>query len=95
MPRVARKRPSLARRHSLGSEAPVVVLLLRLRVRFGLGLRRLRGQHVDGILVRRVNVRLRCRDGHLDLVLVRTRLHNAEICRNLVVTLRTPGDITA
>lgn len=82
-------------KNSLGSEIPIVVFLLRLRIGRGVWFRRLGGQHVDRVLIRRVNIRLRRRNYDLDFVLVRARLHDTEIGRYLVVTLRTPGDIAA
>ena len=56
--------------NALCPETLVVVFLLRLRVGLRLLLWRLRGQQMDGILVRRVNVRLRGRHHDLDFVLV-------------------------
>ena len=76
--------------HVLCPETLVVVFLLRLRIGFGLDFRWLSGQHMDGVLISRVNVRLRCGHRDLDFVLVRTCFHDSEICRDFVVALRTP-----
>ena len=77
-------------RYALCPEIPVVVFLLRLWIGLGLLLRRLRGQHVNCVLICRVNVRLRCRHRDLDLVLIGPSFDHAEICGDLVVALRAP-----
>ena len=81
--------------HVLCPETLVVVLLLRLRIGLGLYFRWLSGQHMDGVLISRVNVRLRRGHYDLDFVAFPGGLDDAQISGYLVVTLRAPGDVTA
>ena len=81
------------RSDALRSKVPVVILLLRRRVRLGFLFWWLGRQHVDRVFIRGVDVRLGGRHGHLDFVRVLARLDDAKICIDLVVALRTPRNI--
>ena len=76
--------------YALSTEAPVVVLLLRLGIYLGFRLRRLCLEHMDGILVRGVNVLLLCRHVDLDFVAFFRSLHDTKVSVDLIVALRTP-----
>lgn len=81
-----------AKNNALRSERPVVVLLLRRRVRFAVHLWRLRVQHVDRVLVQCVDVLLVRRHFRLDGARL-ARRDRAQWLRNGVVTFRSPRDI--
>ena len=71
----------------------VAIIILLGRVHLFLLLRWLRRQHMDRVLVRRVDDRLCRRHCHLDRVLSFVRLDDAQVRTDLGIALRAPRNI--
>ena len=77
--------------HSLCSEIPIIVLLLRLRIRFRVALRRFRRENCHSILIGGVDISFRGRDSHFDFVFIFAGCcNNTQVSWDLVVALSTP-----
>lgn len=76
--------------YSLRSEASVVILLLGLWIMLWFLFWWFRLQHVNRVVICGIDVGFCGRDSDLDLILILSSLDDAEIGRDLVITLSAP-----
>ena len=88
-----KKKKTKKKKHPLGPKTPIIILLLRALIRFTLHLGRLGIQHVDRILIQRVDILFVRRDFRFHFARLTGRGDGAQVFGDGVVAFRAPGDV--